>query len=140
MRGHQNQKAFQWLSQRSQIQEESESGWNRERIPRQRRHCRRLTLSWTTYLFVELDVGGLEELLDLSAAEVVGELVVRIGHARSVLDRLRVEDGRLGDGVEGHRLVLSVPDLVKMHVRDLLVCDNGRVVRGCVPRQLGEVL
>ena len=65
---------------------------------------------------------------------------MRIGHARSVLDRLRVEDGRLGDGVEGHRLVLSVPDLVKMHVRDLLVCDNGRVVRGCVPRQLGEVL
>jgi len=91
-------------------------------------------------LFVELDVGGLEELLNLSASEVVGELVVRIGHARSVLEGLGVEDRRLGDGVEGHRLVLSVPDLVKMHVRDLLVCDNGRVVRGCVPRQLGEVL
>ena len=93
-----------------------------------------------TYLLVELDVSGLEELLDLTTAEVVWELVVRQGHALSILDRLGVQNGGLWDGVEGHRLVLSISNLLKMHVRNLLVLDEGRVVRGCVPRQLGEVL
>ena len=30
-----------------------------------------------TYLFVKLDIGGLELLLNVSLAEVIGELVVR---------------------------------------------------------------
>lgn len=34
-----------------------------------------------TYLLVELDVGGFKELLDVTRAEVVGELVVRQRHA-----------------------------------------------------------
>lgn len=100
----------------------------------------RTLIEGLTYLLVKLDVGGLEELLDLTAAIVVWELVVRQGHALSILHWLGVQNGRRRDGMEGHRLVLSISNLFKMHVRNLLVLDEGRVVRGCVPRQLGEVL
>ncbi len=109
------------------------------RVGEHRRNCR-AEKEDTTYLFVELDEGWLEELLDLSATKVVGELVVRQGHALVVLHGSRVQDWRLGDGVEGHRLVLSIPDLFEMHVGNLLVRNNCRVVRGSVTGEFGEVL
>lgn len=97
-----------------------------------------------TYLFVELDVGGLELLLDVSlgpaCGEVIGELVVRVAHASSVLSGSIVGDGRLRDGMERHGLVFGVPDLVQVDVGDLLVCDDGWVVRRRVSGKLGEVL
>ena len=65
---------------------------------------------------------------------------MRVGHAGSVLGRLRVKSRRLRDGVEGHGLVLGIPDFIEVHMRNLLVLDDGWVVRGGVPRQLGEVL
>ena len=42
--------------------------------------------------------------------------------------------------MEGHGLVLGIPDFIEVHMRNLLVLDDGWVVRGGVPRQLGEVL
>ena len=97
-----------------------------------------------TYLFVELDVGGLELLLDVSlgtaCSEVIRELVVRVAHASRVLSGSVVGDGRLRDGVERHSLVFGVPDLVQVDVGDLLVCDKGWVVRRRVSGKLGEVL
>ena len=93
-----------------------------------------------TYLFVELDVGGLELLLDVILGEVVGELVVRVAHTRSVFSGRVVGDSGLGHCVESYSLVLRVPDFVQVHMRDLLVRDIRWVVRWRVPRKLGEVL
>jgi hypothetical protein len=92
------------------------------------------------YLLVKLDKGGLELLLDVGLAEVVGELGVRVGHALGSLLGSIVSRGRIRHGVQRHRLVLDVLDFIEVHVRDLLVLGDGRVVRGRVPGQLGEVL
>lgn len=71
---------------------------------------------------------------------MVRELVVGVGHALGCLGGSSHGLGRGGDGVERHWLVLGVSDLVKMNVGDLLVGKKGRVVRGSVTGQLGEVL
>ena len=79
-------------------------------------------------------------LLDVCALHVVGELVVRERHARSVLLRSIVTLGSVGHGMQRHGLVLRVSDLVKVHVRNLLVLNFEGQVRGGIAGQLGEVL
>ena len=96
-----------------------------------------------TYLFVKLNVGGLELLLNVSLAEVVGELVVREGHALGSFLGSIVAHSRFWHSVQRDGLVFCVPDFVKMHVGDLFVRlgeGDGWVVCGCVARELGEVL
>ena len=95
-----------------------------------------------TYLLVELDVVGLElGLLVLDGGgEVVGELVVGVGHAGRVLGLHSEVLGSIGHGVKGHGLVLGVSDSLQVNVRDLLVHQIGWVVRRRVAWQLGEVL
>ena len=96
-----------------------------------------------TYLFVKLNVGGLELLLNVGLAEVVRELVVRVGHALGSFLGSIVAHSRFWHGVQRDCLVLRVPDSVKMHVGDLLVRlgkSDGWIVCGCVARELGEVL
>ena len=51
-------------------------------------------------------------LLDVAALHVVGELVVRVRHARSVLLRSIVALSSVGDGVQWHGLVLGVSNFV----------------------------
>ena len=79
-------------------------------------------------------------LLDVTLGEVVGELVVRVAHARGVFSGRVVGDGGLGHGVEWHSPGFRVSDFVQVHMRDLLVRDIRWVVRWRVPRKLGEVL
>ena len=93
-----------------------------------------------TYLFVELDEGGLELLLDISTLQVVGELVVGQGHGGSVLSGSIVALSGVGHHVKWDGLVLGVSDLVKVHVRNLLVLDLEWQVRGSIARELWEVL
>ena len=94
-----------------------------------------------TYLFVELDERGLELRLDVFSTEVVRELVVRERHALGSFLGSEVTHSRFRHSVKGGRLVLNVLDLAKVHVGDLLVAiRDGRVVRGRIPWQLGEVL
>lgn len=104
-----------------------------------------VTASYTiTYLLVELDVGGLELLLNIDAcsrrAEVVGVLDLGERHALVVLSGGVARSSNVGDGTHRGGLVLYVSDLVKVDVRDLFVLNDGRIMRGCVPRQLREVL
>ena len=96
-----------------------------------------------TYLFVKLDIGGLKLLLNVRLAEVVGELVVRVGHALGGLRGFKVAHSRFRHSVQRNGLVLCVSNLVQVHVRDLLVRlghSDGWIVCGCVARELGEVL
>ena len=96
-----------------------------------------------TYLFVKLNVGGLELLLNVSPGEVVRELVVRVGHALGSFLGSIVAHSRFWHSVQRDWLVLCVPDFVKVHVGDLLVRhgkSDGWVVCGRVARELGEVL
>lgn len=93
-----------------------------------------------TYLLVEHDVSGLELLLNVTLSEVVGELVVRKGHARGIFSLSEVALSSIGHCMERHRLVLDVLNLVKVNVRDLFVLRNCGVVRRRVAWQLGEVL
>ena len=87
-----------------------------------------------TYLLVELDVGGLELLLDVTLVEVVGELVVRVRHALGGLGCDVATLSSVGDGVERHGLVLYVLDLAQVQVGDLLVAiSDSRVVRRSIP-------
>lgn len=96
------------------------------------------------YLLVELNEGGLKLLLDISAGSSGTEVirVLNLGQRRAlfVLSGSVRGSGNVGDHVHRCRLVLHVSDLVKVDVRDLFVRWVGRVVRGCIPRQLGEVL
>ena len=93
-----------------------------------------------TYLFVELDIGGLELLLNVRLAEVVGELIVRIRHALGSFLGSIVSNGRLRHSVQRDSLVLRVSNLVQVHMGDFLVNQVSWVVRGRVAWQLGEVL
>ena len=97
-----------------------------------------------TYLFVELDVGGLELLLNVGTrgrgAEVVRVLNLRERLALVVLRGGVAGSGHIGDRTHRRRLVLNVPNLVQVDMRDLFVLNDGRIMRGCVPRQLREVL
>ena len=94
-----------------------------------------------TYLLVELDERGLELLLDVGSTEVVRELDVRERHALGSFLGSEVTHSRFRHSVKGSWLVLNVLDLAKVHVGDLLVAiRDGRVVRGRIPWQLGEVL
>ena len=93
-----------------------------------------------TYLLVKLDVSRLELLLNVSSSEVVGELVVGVGHALRTFLGSEVSSGGSRHFVERHGLVLRVSDLVQVHVRDLLVNQVGRVVRRRVAGQFREVL
>ena len=93
-----------------------------------------------TYLFVELDIGGLELLLNVRLAEVVGELIVRIRHALGSFLGSIVSNGRLRHSVQRDSLVLRVSNLVQVHMGDFLVNQASWVVRGRVAWQLGEVL
>ena len=96
-----------------------------------------------TYLFVKLDIGGLELLLNVSLGEVVGELVVRQGHALGGFLGSIVAHSRFWHSVQRNSLVLCVPNLVQVHVGDLLVRlghSDSWIVCGCVARELGEVL
>ena len=71
---------------------------------------------------------------------MVGELVVGVGHAGRVLGLHSGVLGRYGHSVKGHGLVLGVSDFFQVNVRDLLVRQDGWVVRRRVAGQLGEVL
>ena len=97
-----------------------------------------------TYLLVELDVGGLELLLNVSTrgrgAEMVRVLDLGERHALAALGGGVRRSGHVGHGAHRGGLVLNVPNLVKVDVRDLFVLNDGRIMRGCVPRQLREVL
>ena len=73
-------------------------------------------------------------------AEVVGELVVRQGHALGSLGRSVLGLSSVGDCVQRRRLVLGVSDALQEGVRHFLVAGEGWVVRRCVAGQLGEVL
>ena len=67
-----------------------------------------------TYLLVESDEGGLELSLLVfdGGGEVVGELVVRVGHAGQVLGLHRQVLGRVRHGMKRHGLVLRVSDFL----------------------------
>lgn len=67
-----------------------------------------------TYLLVESDEGGLEQSLLVfdGGGEVVGELVVGVGHAGRVLGLHSEVLGRVGHGMERHGLVLRVSDFL----------------------------
>ena len=82
-------------------------------------------------------------LLNVSLAVVVGELVVRVGHALGSFLGSIVAHSRFWHSVQRDGLVLCVPDFIKMHVGDLLVRlgeSDSWIVCGCVARELGEVL
>ena len=82
-------------------------------------------------------------LLNVPLAEVVGELVVRVGHALGGLRGFKVAHSRFRHSVQRNSLVLCVPDLVQVHMGDLLVRlghSDGWIVSGCVAREFGEVL
>ena len=108
-----------------------------------RAHC--VTASYKiTYLLVELDVGGLELLLNVDrcsrGAEMVRVLDLGERHALAALGRGVARRGDVGHGSHRGGLVLDVPNLVKVDVGDLFVLNEGRIMRGRVPRQLREVL
>lgn len=91
-------------------------------------------------LLVKLDIGGFELLLNICGAEVVRELVVRVRHALGSFCWTIVTHSRLRHGVERHSLVLGVLNPAQVHVGNLLVLKIGRIMRGGIARQLGEVL
>ena len=74
-----------------------------------------------------------------SGSEMVGELVVGVGHAGRVLGLVLQVLRGVGDCIEGHRLVLGVLNLIQVDVRDLFVLNNSGIVRRRIAWQLGEV-
>jgi hypothetical protein len=98
-----------------------------------------VSLKSGTYHVVKFDVSGFELLVDVSS-EVVRELRVRETEARVSLGLCEVPGWLFRNGVERHRDVLSIANLLEVHMRDFL--DPGiieGVVRRGVPWQLGEV-
>ena len=93
-----------------------------------------------TYLLVKLDVSGLELFLNISATEVIGELVVRERHALGSFLGFVVAHSRLRHSVERHSLVFRVSDFVEVDMGNLFVDQVGWVMRRSVTWQLGEVL
>lgn len=79
-------------------------------------------------LFVKLGVNRLKLFVDVAISKVVGVLVVRKRLACSVLGFTEVGSRRSGNGVERHRHVFVVSDLLKVNVRDFLVASDGWVV------------
>jgi len=76
-------------------------------------------------LFVKLGVHGLKLLIDVSS-KVAWVLIVRQRLAGFILSFTEVLCRGSGHSVEWHGLVLVVSDLLKVHVRNLLVaCDCG---------------
>ena len=91
-----------------------------------------------TYLFVELDVGRFELLIDI-ATDVVDKLGLGEGLAGFSLVFAEVGSGGFGDGVEGDFGIVAVSVLVKFDVGDFLVGYDGGIVVGHVARKFGEV-
>lgn len=90
------------------------------------------------YLFVQLDEGGLELLLDVRPVVV---LVYSLAVTLALL-RLGPDEGALGwsrEGVHGIGCVLGIHILFKFLMRYSLMTDEGRVVGGHEARQFGEV-
>ena len=73
-------------------------------------------------------------------SEVIRELILRERHALGSLRDSSIDSCRVGDCAHRSRLVLDISNFVKMNMRDLFVLNDGRVVRGRIPRQLREVL
>ena len=71
---------------------------------------------------------------------MVRELVVRVRHAARVLGRCVVRLRWVRHRVQGHWLIPRVLDFAEVHMRDLLVVLDRRVVRRRVAGQLREVL
>lgn len=68
-----------------------------------------------TYLLIELDIGGLELLLNVGT-EVVRELVVRIRHALCSFCGPIGALSRLGHSVQRDSLILRVSNPIKMNM------------------------
>ena len=96
------------------------------------------------YLLIKLDVGGLELCLQISLrrgrTEVIGVLNLRQGHAGCRFLRTVGSSSCVRHSAHRSRLILDISNFVKVHVGNLFVLNDGRVVRGRVPRQLREVL
>ena len=96
------------------------------------------------YLLIKFGVGGFELLLKIcaggSGSEVIRELNLREGLTLSSLAWGSVDSCSVRNGTHRCRLVLDISNFIKMHMRDLFVLNDGRVVRGSIPRQLREVL
>ena len=92
----------------------------------------------STYLFVELGKGGLEQLGDVRSL-VVG--VLRVAQTLAHLGLLGQE--LLFDGarksMKRDDLILRISDLLQFHMRDLLVVNKSRVVSGHVAWEFREV-
>ena len=94
-------------------------------------------LAGETYLFVKLDEGWLELLLNVFT-KVVWELVVRIGLACIVLVLWCKIEWLSWNFVEWNFSVLGIADLVKFNMGYLLVADDGWVVVNDVAWKLWE--
>ena len=91
-----------------------------------------------TYLFVELGISRLEELSN------VGSLMVGVLHVAKTLAHLGLfRQELLFDGarksISGHDLILRISDLLKFHVRNLLVVNKSRVMGGHKAWEFREV-
>ena len=88
-----------------------------------------------TYLFVKLNVSGLELLSDLfTSSKMVGELDVRQRLGSLSFVRSEVLRWGLRDGVQGYGNVLVVSNFLKMDMRDLVVVYFSGVVVNDVSR------
>lgn len=90
------------------------------------------------YLFIQLDKGRLELFVDV-AADVVRELCVRKTLARFGLLFSEVLHWWSGHCVERNLNVVTVSILLKFHVANFLVRNDGWVVCGDIAGEFGEV-
>ena len=92
------------------------------------------------YLLVELHMRGqIHSRNGCGAAEVVGELDVRVRHALDIFGRLKFLGRHCRSLVIGHLLVVAVADLFKFNVRYFFMVHLCAVVIGDVTRKLREV-
>ena len=91
-----------------------------------------------TYLFVELGISRLEQLSDVGALMVgVLDVAETLAHLGLLRQELLFDGAR--KSISGHDLILGISNLLKFHVRNLLVVNKSRVMGGHKAWEFREV-